>query len=549
MVPETFETHPDRYVHWKVAYEGPVARLTMDVQEDRPLVEGYQLKLNSYDLGVDLELADFVQRLRFEHPEVKVVVVGSGKEKVFCAGANIRMLAASSHPFKVNFCKFTNETRIAIEDMSENGGVRWLAALSGTCAGGGYELAMACDELVLVDDGASAVSLPEVPLLAVLPGTGGLTRLVDKRGVRRDRADVFSTLAEGIKGQRAVNWKLVDAVAPRSRFDAVVEERVQALLADAGSNLIDEGEVPPVLLPPLEARIADDALVYSHVEVKIDRAARRATLTVHAPRKPTPQTVDGILAEGARWWPLQVMRELDDALLRLRFHYEDVNVVALYTRGDAQAVLAVDEVLAANARHRFVREVLLNMARVLRRLDLTAKSLFAVVDEGSCFAGSLLELTLAADRTYMLEDPDGEVTVSLSRLNFGWLPMSHGVSRLSLRVESGEELDALEQRRGEKLDARAADAADLVTVAADDIDFDDELRVALEERASLSPDALTGLEASLRFAGAETMDSKIFGRLSAWQNWIFTRPNATGETGALTRYGHPEKPVFDWRRT
>lgn len=549
MVPETFETHPDRYVHWKVAYEGPVARLTMDVQEDRPLVEGYQLKLNSYDLGVDLELADFVQRLRFEHPEVKVVVVGSGKEKVFCAGANIRMLAASSHPFKVNFCKFTNETRIAIEDMSENGGVRWLAALSGTCAGGGYELAMACDELVLVDDGASAVSLPEVPLLAVLPGTGGLTRLVDKRGVRRDRADVFSTLAEGIKGQRAVDWKLVDAVAPRSRFDAVVEERVQALLADAGSNLIDEGEVPPVLLPPLEARIADDALVYSHVEVKIDRAARRATLTVHAPRKPTPQTVDGILAEGARWWPLQVMRELDDALLRLRFHYEDVNVVALYTRGDAQAVLAVDEVLAANARHRFVREVLLNMARVLRRLDLTAKSLFAVVDEGSCFAGSLLELTLAADRTYMLEDPDGEVTVSLSRLNFGWLPMSHGVSRLSLRVESGEELDALEQRRGEKLDARAADAADLVTVAADDIDFDDELRVALEERASLSPDALTGLEASLRFAGAETMDSKIFGRLSAWQNWIFTRPNATGETGALTRYGHPEKPVFDWRRT
>lgn len=549
MVPETFETHPDRYVHWKVAYEGPVARLTMDVQEDRPLVEGYQLKLNSYDLGVDLELADFVQRLRFEHPEVKVVVVGSAKEKVFCAGANIRMLAASSHPFKVNFCKFTNETRIAIEDMSDNGGVRWLAALSGTCAGGGYELAMACDELVLVDDGASAVSLPEVPLLAVLPGTGGLTRLVDKRGVRRDRADVFSTLAEGIKGQRAVDWKLVDAVAPRSRFDAMIEERTQALLAEAGSNLFDEGEVAPVLLPPLDAQISDHALVYSHVEVKIDRSKRTASLTVHAPRKPQPQTLDGVLAAGARWWPLLVMRELDDALLRLRFHYEDVNVVALYTRGDAQTVLAVDEVLVSNARHRFVREVLLNMARVMRRLDLTAKSLFAVVDEGSCFAGSLLELSLAADRTYMLEDPDGEVTVGLSRLNFGWLPMSHGVSRLSLRVESGEELDALERRRGEKLDARAADEAGLVTVAADDIDFEEELRVALEERASLSPDALTGLEASLRFAGAETMDSKIFGRLSAWQNWIFTRPNATGQAGALTRYGHPEKPVFDWRRT
>lgn len=549
MVPATFETHPDRYVHWKLRIEGPVARLVMDVQEDRPLVPGYQLKLNSYDLGVDLELADVVQRLRFEHPEVKVVVVASGKERVFCAGANIRMLSGSSHPFKVNFCRFTNETRIAIEDTSENSGLRWIAALNGTCAGGGYELALACDEMVLVDDGASAVSLPEVPLLAVLPGTGGLTRLVDKRGVRRDRADVFCTVAEGIKGKRAVEWKLVDGIAPKSRFDALIQERTQALLAEAGSTLVDDGLDARVELTALEPTITPDAIRYRHVELKVQRDRHMAELTVHGPLEPQPEDPASIVAMGARFWPLAVMRELDDALLRLRFHYEDVNVVALRTRGDARSVLAVDETLARHARHRVVREILLNAARTLRRLDLTARSFFAVADEGSCFAGTLLELALSADRTYMLDDGDGKVTLALSRMNFGWYPMSHGVARLALRAQSGEELDALEQRRGEMLDATAADEAGLVTVAADEIDFADELRVALEERASLSPDALTGMEASLRFAGSETMDSKIFGRLSAFQNWIFTRPNATGEAGALTRYGHPEKAVFDWRRT
>lgn len=549
MVPATFETHPSRYVHWKVRIEGAVAHLTMDVQETRPLVDGYRLKLNSYDLGVDIELADFVQRLRFEHPQVRVVVLRSGSERVFCAGANIGMLAASSHSFKVNFCKFTNETRLAIEDMSENGGVRWLAAIGGTCAGGGYELALACDEILLVDDGSSAVSLPEVPLLAVLPGTGGLTRLVDKRGVRRDRADVFSTLAEGIKGRRAVDWKLVDSVAARSRFDDAIRERTEALLQESGSSLVDEGDVPAVTLTPLQVRATDDELTYSHVEVKIDHAARTAAITVHAPRKPPPESIEAIVAAGADWWPLATARELDDALLRLRFHHEEINLLTLRTRGDAQAVLAVDASLEQHARHGFVREVILNFARVLRRLELTAKSLFAVVDEGSCFAGSLLELALAADRTYMLDDPDAKVAMALSSLNFGWLPMSHGMSRLSQRTNTVDELDALAAQRGRKLDAGAADEAGLVTVVADDLDFDDELRVAIEERASLSPDALTGMEASLRFAGPESMETKIFGRLSAWQNWIFTRPNATGESGALTRYGHPEKPVFDWRRT
>lgn len=549
MVPATFETHPSRYLHWKVSIDGAVAHLSMDVQEDRPLVEGYRLKLNSYDLGVDIELADFVQRLRFEHPQVRVVVVKSANERVFCAGANIGMLAASSHPFKVNFCKFTNETRLAIEDMSENGGVRWLAAVAGTCAGGGYELALACDEILLVDDGASAVSLPEVPLLAVLPGTGGLTRLVDKRGVRRDRADVFSTLAEGIKGKRAVDWKLVDSVTARSRFDESVKARTEALLQESGSSLVDDGDVLAVALAPLQLQMTEDALVYSHVEVRIDKPSRTASVTVHAPRQPPPESLDGIVQAGADWWPLAAMRELDDALLRLRFHYEEINLLKLQTRGDAQAVLAVDASLEAHARHGFVREVILNMARVFRRLDLMAKSLFAVVDEGSCFAGSLLEMSLAADRTYMLDDSAGDVTLAMSSLNFGWMPMSHGMSRLSQRMNTVEELDALEGRRGQRLNTGAADEAGLVTVAADDIDFAEELRVAIEERASLSPDALTGMEASLRFAGPESMETKIFGRLSAWQNWIFTRPNATGESGALTRYGHPEKPVFDWRRT
>ncbi len=557
MVPESFETHPTRYKHWKVSYDGPVARLSMAVQEDAPLVPGYQLKLNSYDLGVDIELADFTQRLRFEHPEIRVVVVGSARDRVFCAGANIRMLAASSHPFKVNFCKYTNETRISIEDSSVHSGVKWLAALNGTCAGGGYELALACDEIVLVDDGASAVSLPEVPLLAVLPGTGGLTRLVDKRRVRRDRADVFSTLAEGIKGKRAVDWKLVDATAPRSQFDKLIEEHVKALLEDAEPA----GDVTSVALPPLEAKISGDTISYSHVDLVLNRGRHQAELTVHAPRSPQPENIAGIVAAGAHWWPLQVFRELDEALLRLRFHYEDVNVVALRTRGDIASVLNADAAVARHESHPFVREVLLNQARVLRRLDLTAKSFFAVIDRGSAFAGSLLEIALAADRTYMLEDAKAPVHVAMSALNFGALPMSHGVPRVYLRVDDAvgadeeatdvviDRMRALEKRSGELMDAEAADEASLVTVRSDEIDFDDELRVALEERASLSPDALTGMEACLRFVGPESTETKIFGRLTAWQNWIFTRPNATGPQGALTQYGKPEKPSFDWRRT
>jgi benzoyl-CoA-dihydrodiol lyase len=556
MVPETFETHPSRYRHWKVSWDGPIARLVMDVQADAPLVPGYELKLNSYDLGVDLELADFVQRLRFEHPEVRAVVLSSGKDRVFCAGANIRMLAASSHPFKVNFCKFTNETRIAIEDASAHGGAKWLAALNGTCAGGGYELALACDEILLVEDGSSAVSLPEVPLLAVLPGTGGLTRVVDKRKVRRDRADVFATLAEGIKGKRAKEWRLVDEVAPRSHFPQAVEERAKALAESVPARSVHA----PVELTPLELHADGDTLTWSHVELKVDRARRSAALTLHAPREPQPEDVAGIVAAGARWWPLRAFRELDDALLRLRFHYEEVNVVTLHTRGDAASVLAVDAALSRHAEHPFVAEVTLFLARTLRRLDLTAKSLFAVLDRGSCFAGTLLELALSADRTYMLDDAKSPVSVAVSPLNFGALPMSHGLPRVYQRLDDAGEreadndhvidrLRALEQRAGELVAGPEADALGLVTVLADDIDFDDELRVATEERASLSPDALTGMEASLRFAGPESMDTKIFGRLSAWQNWIFTRPNSTGPQGALTQYGKPGKPLFDWRRT
>ncbi len=558
MTPETFETRPDQYKHWQVEYEGPVAKLSMAVREDAPLVPGYQLKLNSYDLGVDIELADFVQRLRFEHPEVRVVVLTSARERVFCAGANIRMLAASGHPFKVNFCKFTNETRLAIEDLSAQSGVAWLAALNGTCAGGGYELALACDDIVLVDDGASAVSLPEVSLLAVLPGTGGLTRLVDKRRVRRDRADVFSTLAEGIKGKRAVEWKLVDAIAPRSRFDEVVRERTHALLSGRGTDEEDM-DLTPVALRPLEPTVTPEGVSYSHVELKVNRLKHVGELTVHGPTTPQPEDVAGAMAAGDKWWPLQAFRELDDALLRLRFHFEDVNVVALRTRGEPRAVLATDAFMTRHELHPFVRDVLLFQARVLRRLDLTARSFFAVVDSGSAFAGSLLELALAADRTYMLDTASGP-TVAFSRLNFGAFPMSHGLSRLLLRVDdAGDDeaandavigrLRALEEGGGEPLDAEAADNAGLVTVRSDEIDFDEELRLALEERASLSPDALTGMEASLRFPGPETTETKIFGRLSAWQNWIFTRPNSTGPQGALTQYGKPEKPVFDWRRT
>jgi benzoyl-CoA-dihydrodiol lyase len=543
--PVSFDTHPSRYHHWKLSVEGERARLAMAIDNQYPHRPGYDLKLNSYDLAVDIELADAVQRLRFEHPEVKVVVVTSDRDRVFCAGANIFMLASSTHPFKVNFCKFTNETRLSIEDASAGSGQRYLCACNGTTAGGGYELALACDEILLIDDGSSAVSLPEVPLLGVLPGTGGLTRVVDKRKVRRDLADVFSTVAEGVKGKRAVEWRLVDGTAPRSKFGELVEARAKALAA--GVETRPKG--PAVTLDPVVPEIGEGGLKYRYVQLQVDRARRTAELIVHAPVEDEPTSAEAMQARGAACWALRAFRELDDALLRLRFNHEEVGLVLVKTRGDAAKVRAVDEALAEHRDNWFVREMILNMARVLRRLDLTARSFFAVVDPGSCFAGSLLELALASDRVYMLEDEAGAVKVATSELNGGALPMSTGLTRLQARflAEPVKAEAALANR--EPLDTKAANRAGLVTVAADEIDFEEELRVAIEERASLSPDALTGMEASLRFPGAESMETKIFGRLSAWQNWIFIRPNATGGTGALTMYGRPERPQFDWRRT
>jgi benzoyl-CoA-dihydrodiol lyase len=525
------ETHPARYRHWRLEIEPPLAWLTMAVTEDAPLVPGYQLKLNSYDLGVDVELADAVQRLRFEHPQVGAVVLTGALDRVFCAGANIHMLAGASHSFKVNFCKFTNETRLAIEDASAHSGQHYLAACNGTTAGGGYELALACHRIFLVDDGNSSVSLPEVALLGVLPGTGGLTRLVDKRKVRRDRADVFATLAEGIKGKRALEWGLVDALVPRSRFRDEVRERALAL---AGPPRAERG----IALEPLSPQVDAGAIEYRHVRLDLDREGRVATLLVTGPE-------DGADLS----WHLRAFRELDDALLRLRFHYEEIGLIVLRTRGDLGRVLALDSELLRRRESFPAREILLLMGRVLRRLDLTARSFFAIVDEGSCFGGSLMELALAADRIYMLRDEAGAVRLGLSPLNGGHLPTSHGLSRLAVRFLAEPERAAAALERAGSLDADEAEEAGLVTAAMDEIDWDDELRVALEERASLSPDALTGLEANLRFAGPETMESKIFGRLSAWQNWIFSRPNATGERGALTVYGKPERPHFNWRRT
>ena len=551
MDPIAFETHPSRYHHWKLEVGGEdprIARLLMQVDEAHPLRPGYQLKLNSYDLGVDIELADAIERLRFEHPEVRALVIGSGRDRVFCAGANIHMLASSSHPFKVNFCKFTNETRLGLEDASAGSGLKSLAACSGPTAGGGYELALACDEIALIDDGSSTVSLPEVPLLAVLPGTGGLTRVVDKRKVRRDRADVFATLAEGMKGKRAIEWKLVDAVAPRSKFNDLVSERARKLAASAPQN---EKRGPGVTLDALAPQVArgpTTTINYRHVELEVDGPRRVATLTVHAPTVDTPRGTDGIVEAGAAWWPLRAFRELDDALLRLRFNFEQVGLVLLKTRGEAWRVLAHDVALQTHRDHWFVREVMLHMARVLRRLDNTARSLFAIFDPESCFAGSLLEIALAADRRYMLDDAAHPVKVQAGALSGGAppaLPMTNGLSRLAMLG-----LDAALPRLVEEaLDAQGADEAGLVTVLADEIDFEDTLRLAIEERLSLSPDALTGMEASFRCVGPETMATKVFGRLSAWQNWIFTRPNATGERGALSLYGKPERPSFDWRRT
>jgi benzoyl-CoA-dihydrodiol lyase len=540
-----FETSPEAYRHWKLKIDGAVATLSMDVQEDATLFEGYKLKLNSYDLGVDIELADAVQRLRFEHPEVRVVVVTSLKPRIFCAGANIYMLGTSSHAFKVNFCKFTNETRCAIEDASRFSDQRYIAALNGTASGGGYELAIACDEIYLVDDGNSAISLPEVPLLGVLPGTGGLTRLVDKRKVRRDRADVFSTLAEGLKGKRATEWGLIDGYFPTSKFQESVNDRVRSLVEANGQKKALRG----IKLNPLQVEASDAGREYKHVSVKLNREGRYADLCVRGPEANTTTSIEEIEKQGDAYWPLQAYRELDDALLHLRMNELEIGLVCLRTEGNIDDVLAVDETLVANKDHWLVREIIFYMARVLRRLDLTAKSFFALIEPGSCFAGNLLELALSADRTYMLNDPEAGVEIATSELNKGAFPMSNGLTRLGSRfLAVPEKADKVFEHDG-RFDTEAAEAAELITFAPDDLDWEDEIRVAIEERTSLSPDALTGMEASLRFAGPETLDTKIYGRLTAWQNWIFQRPNAVGPHGALTNYGKPTQPQFDYKRT
>ena len=565
-----FETSPEQYKHWKLNIAGSLATLTMDVQEDSTLAEGYKLKLNSYDLGVDIELADAVQRLRFEHPQVKAVVVTSLKPRIFCAGANIYMLGTSSHAFKVNFCKFTNETRCAIEDDSRHSGRRYIAALNGTASGGGYELAIACDEIYLVDDGNSAISLPEVPLLGVLPGTGGLTRLVDKRRVRRDRADVFSTLAEGLKGKRAKEWGLIDDYFPTSKFQESIDARVRevvgdvkqtvSLLGDAAALSLNDHESSQtnslryegIKLNPLQKELKPAGVEYKYVNVILNREQRYADLTMQGPgpEADLPVTPDEIQKLGDSYWPLQAYRELDDALLHLRVNEPEIGLVCIRTEGNIDDVLAVDKTLEAHKDHWLVREIRAYMARVLRRLDLTAKSFFAIVKPGSCFAGNLLELLLASDRSYMLNDSEaGQALIQVSALNAGALPMSNGLTRLQSRFLSDpERVNDILAHVG-TLDAEAADEAGLITFVPDELDWEDEIRVAIEERTSLSPDALTGMEASLRFAGPETMDTKIYGRLTAWQNWIFQRPNAVGPEGALTNYGKPTQAHFDFKRT
>ena len=540
-----FETSPDRYRHWKLTFDGPVATLSMDVQEDGGLSPDYRLKLNSYDLGVDIELADAIQRIRFEHPEVHAVVITSLKERVFCAGANIFMLRGSTHAWKVNFCKFTNETRLAIEDASAHSGIKFLAALNGICAGGGYELALACDEILLVDDGNSAVSLPETPLLGVLPGTGGLTRVVDKRKVRRDLADFFATVAEGVKGRRAVEWRLVDGAYPTSQFKERVASRARQLaeLSDRPAG------GPGIALGPLAPELAENEVRYSAVSLDIDRDKRVATLTVRAPEGGDPGTPEAILAAGDQFWPLRAFRELDDALLHLRINEPAIGTVIVKTRGEAPHVLAVDQTLLEHQDHWLVREVVHLVKRTLKRLDLTSRSFFALIEPGSCFAGTLFELALAADRAYMLDDPEQPNAIALSGMNGGPLTMSNGLTRLQTRflAEPDKVVEAL--GRDGPIDPQDAVEAGLVSFAPDDLDWEDEVRLAIEGRAALSPDALTGMEANLRFPGPETLETKIFGRLTAWQNWIFQRPNAVGPKGALTSYGSQSRPEFDFNRT
>jgi len=540
-----FQTSPEQYHHWKLQIEGAVATLSMDVQEDETLNEGYKLKLNSYDLGVDIELADAIQRIRFEHPEVRAVVLTSLKPRIFCAGANIYMLGTSSHAFKVNFCKFTNETRCAIEDDSAHSGRRYIAALNGTASGGGYELAIACDEIYLVDDGNSAVSLPEVPLLGVLPGTGGLTRLVDKRKIRKDRADVFSTLAEGLKGKRAKDWGLIDDTFPTSKFQESVNGRVDEILSSSKDRATGVG----IKLNAIDVEVSDQALEYKYVKLTFHREQRYADVNLRGPESHPQISIEEIEQAGDSFWPLQAYRELDHALLHLRVNEPEIGLVCLRTEGEANNVIAVDENLVTHKDHWLVREIILYMGRVLRRLDLTAKSFFSIIEPGSCFAGNLLELVLASDRSYMLNDPDKEVEIKTSAFNAGALPMSNGLTRLQSRFLAEPEKTEEVLARTEPFDTEAAEEAGLITFAPDDLDWEDEIRLAIEERTSLSPDALTGMEASLRFAGPETMDTKIYGRLTAWQNWIFQRPNAVGEHGALTNYGKPTKAVFDYKRT
>ena len=547
-----FRTHPGRYRHWRLACDGPVATLTMDVDEQGGLVPGYELKLNSYDLGVDIELYDAVQRLRFEHPEVRAVVVTSGKEKIFCAGANIRMLAASPHPWKVNFCKFTNETRNGIEDASANSGQTYLAALNGTASGGGYELALACEHIMLIDDRSSAVSLPELPLLGVLPGTGGLTRVVDKRHVRRDRADYFSTKSEGLAGQKAVAWRLVDEAVPRAQWDEVVRQRAGELAGRSGRPAGAAG----IELTPLAKTAAGGEISYDHVTARLDRARGVAEITVTGPDAGPPASLDGLHEQGAGFWTLAVTRELDDLILDLRTNELELGTWVLRTQGDPARVLAYDQFLLDHHDDWLANEIVLYLKRTLKRLDVTSRSLLALIEPGSCFAGSLLELALAADRSYMLSgvfeeiDPDADpATVTVGPANLGPLPMSNGLTRLQTRfLGDPDALAAAEKSAGDALEAEDAEALGLVTFAPDDIDWDEEVRIAVEERASFSPDALTGLEANYRFAGPETLETKIFGRLTAWQNWIFYRPNASGPDGALRRYGTGQRADFDRKR-
>jgi benzoyl-CoA-dihydrodiol lyase len=543
-----YRTDPSQYRHWKLAFNGPIATLGIDIAEDGGIREGYKLKLNSYDLGVDIELHDALQRIRFEHPEVKTVVVTSLKDRVFCSGANIFMLGLSAHAWKVNFCKFTNETRNGIEDTSRHSGIKFIAAVNGACAGGGYELALACDEILLVDDRSSSVALPEVPLLGVLPGTGGLTRLTDKRKVRHDRADIFCTIVEGVRGERAKQWRLVDDLVKPNQFSQAVQARALELAAQSDRPSGAQG----IALARIERTDREDGIEYATLDVSIDRAKRTATFTAKAPSGPQPATIDAIVEAGATWWPLQFARELDDAILSMRTNELDIGTWILKTSGDASAVLAADAALLRHRDHWFVRETIGMLRRTLARIDVSSRSLFALIEPGSCFAGTFAELAFAADRTYMAALPaneEEEPAITLSEVNFGLYPMVTHQSRLERRFyEEAEAIEAVRAKIGVAVRSIEAERLGLVTAAPDDIDWADEIRIALEERAAMSPDALTGLEANLRFNGPETMETRIFGRLSAWQNWIFNRPNAVGEKGALKVYGKGSKAQFDIAR-